>query len=61
MAAYLACVTRAPVTSFIIMMEMTNSQNMLLPLMAATLIANGVSKLISPSPLYHALAERFKE
>ena len=61
MAAYLAGVTRAPVTSFIIMMEMTNSQNMLLPLMAATLIANGVSKLISPSPLYHALAERFKE
>ncbi|HJV53972.1 MAG TPA: chloride channel protein [Noviherbaspirillum sp.] len=59
MAAYLSGVTRAPLTSFIIMMEMTNSHHMLLPLMAATLVASGISKLISPTPLYHALADRF--
>ncbi|HEX7635639.1 MAG TPA: chloride channel protein [Noviherbaspirillum sp.] len=59
MAAYLSGVTRAPLTSFIIMMEMTDSHHMLLPLMAASLIASGISKLISPTPLYHALAERF--
>jgi H+/Cl- antiporter ClcA len=59
MAAYLSGVTRAPLTSFIIMMEMTDSHHMLLPLMTATLLANGVSKIICPTPLYHALAERF--
>ena len=59
MAAYLAGVTRAPVTSFIIMMEMTDSHHMLLPLMTASLVASGISKWINPSPLYHALAERF--
>ena len=59
MAAYLAGVTRAPVTSFIIMMEMTDSHHMLLPLMTASLVASGISKWINPHPLYHALAERF--
>ena len=59
MAAYLSGVTRAPITSFIIMMEMTNSHHMLLPLMAVTVVASGVSKLVSPTPLYHALSERF--
>jgi H+/Cl- antiporter ClcA len=59
MAAYLSGVTRAPVTSFIIMMEMTDSHEMLLPLMAASLIASGLSKFISPTPLYHSLSEKF--
>ena len=56
MAAYLAGVTRAPLTSFIIMMEMTDSHHMLMPLMAATLIASAASKAVCPRPLYHALA-----
>ena len=59
MAAYLSGVTRAPLTALIITMEMANGFHMLLPLMAATLIANVVSKFISPTPLYHALAQRF--
>lgn len=59
MAAYLAGVTRAPVTSFIIMMEMTDSHHMLLPLMAASVVASAMSKLISPVPLYHALSQKF--
>ena len=59
MAAYLSGVTRAPVTAFIIMMEMTDSHHMLLPLMAASVVASGVSKLISPTPLYHALSQKF--
>lgn len=61
MAAYLSGVTRAPVTSFIIMMEMTDSHHMLVPLMTASLVAAGISKLICPSPLYHALSARFLE
>ncbi len=59
MASYLSGVTRAPVTSFIIMMEMTNSHQMLLPLMAASVVASGASKLICPTALYHALAKKF--
>jgi H+/Cl- antiporter ClcA len=58
MAAYLAGVTRAPLTSFIIMMEMTDSHHMLMPLMATTLIASAASKAVCPLPLYHALAGR---
>jgi H+/Cl- antiporter ClcA len=61
MSAYLSGVTRAPVTSFIIMMEMTNSHHMLIPLMSAAVIASGVSKLICPIPLYHQLAARFND
>lgn len=59
MAAYLAGVTRAPITSFIICMEMTNGDQMLIPLMVATVVASWISKLISPTPLYHKLSEMF--
>lgn len=59
MASYLSGVTRAPVTSFIICMEMTNSHQMLLPLMAASVVASWISTFISPTPLYHKLAEMF--
>ncbi|MFL6718045.1 MAG: chloride channel protein [Burkholderiaceae bacterium] len=58
MAAYLAGVTRAPLTSFIIMMEMTDSHHMLMPLMATALIASAASKVVCRNPLYHTLAER---
>jgi len=61
MASYLAGVTRAPITAFIIMMEMTDSNHMLLPLMSATVIANAVSKLICPTALYQALATSFEK
>ncbi|MDR3482137.1 MAG: chloride channel protein [Burkholderiaceae bacterium] len=59
MAAYLSGVTRAPLTSFIIMMEMTNSHQMLLPLMTASVVASACSKIICRTPLYHALAQKF--
>ncbi|MDL2283741.1 chloride channel protein [Oxalobacter sp. OttesenSCG-928-P03] len=59
MVAYLSGVTRSPLTSFIITMEMTGSNHMLLSLMITALIASGVSRFISPVPLYHALAQRY--
>ena len=61
MTAYLSGVTRAPVTSFIIAMEMTNNHQMLLPLMAASVVASRISRFISPVPLYHRLSENFNE
>ncbi len=59
MVAYLSGVTRSPLTSFIITMEMTGSNHMLLSLMITALLASVVSRFVSPIPLYHALAERF--
>jgi len=57
MAAFLGAVTQAPITAFIIVMEMIDGHEMVLSLMAVTLIASLVSKLFSPA-LYHTLALR---
>lgn len=55
MAAFLAAVTQAPLTAFIIVMEMITGHAMVLSLMAAALVASGISRLIS-APLYTSLA-----
>ena len=54
MAAFLAAVTQAPMTAFIIVMEMVDGHAMVLSLMASALIASLVSRLIS-RPLYGLL------
>jgi H+/Cl- antiporter ClcA len=59
MVAYFAGVTQAPITAFVIVMEMTDNHEMILPLMAASLIANACSRLVCPTPLYHTLAQNF--
>ena len=56
MAAFLAAVTQAPMTSFIIVMEMVGGHAMVLSLMAAALVASLVSRWIA-RPLYAALAQ----
>jgi H+/Cl- antiporter ClcA len=56
MAGFLAAVTQAPLTAFIIVMEMVDGHALVLSLMASALIASGVSRLISV-PLYTALAD----
>lgn len=56
MAGFLAAVTQAPLTSFIIVMEMVDGHAMVISLMASALIASGLSRLLSP-PLYHALSQ----
>jgi H+/Cl- antiporter ClcA len=55
MAGFLAAVTQAPLTAFIIVMEMVDGHAMVLSLMACALVASGVSRLIS-RPLYPQLA-----
>lgn len=57
MAAFLGAVTQAPITAFIIVMEMIDGHEMVLSLMAASLIASLVGRLFSPA-LYHTLAQR---
>jgi H+/Cl- antiporter ClcA len=55
MAGFLAAVTQAPLTAFIIVMEMIDGRPMVLSLMAVALIAATISRAIS-RPLYHTLA-----
>ncbi len=59
MCAYLAGVVQAPLTSVVIVQEMTLNHAMLLPLMLVALIAGKVSSLIAPEGVYHALARNF--
>ncbi|MEO5793637.1 MAG: chloride channel protein [Rhodoferax sp.] len=55
MAAFLAAVTQAPLTSFIIVMEMVDGHALVLSLMASAMVASGVSRMVSAA-LYPALA-----
>jgi H+/Cl- antiporter ClcA len=59
MVGYFAGVVQSPLTAFVIVMEMTNDQEMLLPLIVTSFIAFGVSHLVCPHPIYHALARAF--
>ncbi len=59
MVAYFSGVVQAPITAAVIVMEMTDNQDMTIPLMAASFLAYGVSRLICRRPLYGALAARF--
>jgi H+/Cl- antiporter ClcA len=56
MAGFLAAVTQAPLTAFIIVMEMVDGHSMVLSLMASAMLASLVSRMIS-RPLYDTLAE----
>lgn len=58
MSAYLSGVTGAPLTSAVISMELTDNQNMVIPIMAACLLARAAASLFSPTPVYHEFAER---
>jgi H+/Cl- antiporter ClcA len=58
MSAYLSGVTGAPLTSAVIAMELTNNQDMVIPIMAACLLARAAASLFSPTPVYKDFAER---
>lgn len=59
MASYLAGVVQTPITSFVIVSEMTQDHAMVIPLMVAALIADAVSKIVCKDGLYHALSKPF--
>jgi H+/Cl- antiporter ClcA len=59
MVAYFSAVVQAPITATLIVMEMTDNQKMTIPLLATSMLAFGVSRLICRRPLYGALARRF--
>lgn len=59
MVAYFSGVVQAPITAFVIVMEMTENHDIVLPLMATSFIAFSISKLVCPKPLYQTLAQGF--
>ncbi|WP_407175225.1 chloride channel protein [Bradyrhizobium sp. STM 3562] len=61
MVSYFAGVVQAPITAFVIVTEMTDNHAMVVPLMAAALIAHASSRLICEEGVYHALAKGFVE
>lgn len=56
MVGFLAAATQAPITAFIIVMEMVDGYSLVIGLMATALIASAVSRMFSKS-LYTTLAE----
>ncbi len=58
MGAVFAGVVRAPITSVLIIIEMTAGYGLTLPLMIANMVAYGVARGIRPTPIYEALLEQ---
>jgi len=56
MAAFLAAVTQAPLTAFIIVMEMVDGHAMVLSLMTGAMLASLISRMLT-RPLYETLAD----
>lgn len=57
--AYFSGVVQSPMTSFIILLEMTGAVPLTIPLAAAAIIGYEASKRVCPTALYEALAENF--
>ena len=60
MVAYFAGVVQAPITAFVIVMEMTDQHELIVPMMASALLAAGVSRSICTTPIYSTLADSFR-
>lgn len=61
MVSYFSGVVQAPITAFVIVAEMTDNHNLVVPLMLAALIAQQASKLVCKEGVYHALARKFTQ
>ncbi len=59
MTAYFSAVFQTPVTAAILIIEISGSLDIILPIITASFIAFAVSRLICPVPLYHVLAHDF--
>src|SRR3984885_9297747 len=57
MGALFAGIIRAPMTSVVMIFELTQDYQILVPLMIANMLAFAVSKRYQPVPIYHALLE----
>ncbi|MBX5185167.1 chloride channel protein [Rhizobium sp. NZLR5] len=59
MAGYFSGVVQAPMTAFVIILEMTGDHQAVIPIMAVSMIGYVTSRLLSREPLYHGLSRVF--
>ena len=57
MAAYFVGTIQSPLTGAVIVMEMVDDHELILPMLATSFIALLVSRIVCPKPIYHTLAE----
>jgi CIC family chloride channel protein len=58
MGALLTAIVRAPLTSIVLMVELTGKYDFMLPLLVSCLAAYGVAEALKNAPIYEALRER---
>jgi CIC family chloride channel protein len=58
MGAVFAGIIRAPITSVLIIFEMTGSYDLILPLMISNMTAYALARHVRPTPIYEALLEQ---
>ena len=58
MGGLLTSIVRAPMTGFVLMIELTGKYDFMLPLLACCLVAYGVAEALNDKPIYEALRER---
>jgi CIC family chloride channel protein len=58
MGTLFAGIIRAPMTSVLMIFELTDNYQVLVPLMVANMISFWISRQFQPKPLYHALLEQ---
>ncbi|WP_455274459.1 chloride channel protein [Rhizobium herbae] len=59
MAGYFAGVVQAPMTAFVIILEMTGDHDAVISIMAVSMIGYVTSRILSREPLYHGLSRVF--
>jgi H+/Cl- antiporter ClcA len=59
MAGYFSGVTQAPMTTFVIILEMTGNHRCIFPIMAASMLGYLASRIIMPEQFYHGMARVF--
>lgn len=55
--AYFSGMLQSPFTAFVVVLEMTHSHEISIPIIAAAFLAAGTSRLINPKPLYQSLCD----
>jgi H+/Cl- antiporter ClcA len=58
MAALFAASVRAPFTGAVLLVEMTGSPALALPLLLSSLVAHGLARALGARPIYASLLER---
>jgi CIC family chloride channel protein len=58
MAAYFTAIVRAPLTGTVLIIEMTGNYDLMLPLLASSLVAFFVAETLHDHPIYEALLQR---